>query len=118
MASQAGVFQYLIDAAEEEECKEMILVYYHLLTSAIPLTPQQLDQQIEEWMRTKNNKSINFNIDKTLENLQAIRGKLAHQEEIPLISFDSQGFCYALSLDEAKQVIDYVWDNAFKWNLN
>ena len=27
MASNVGVFQYIIDAAEEEECKEIILVY-------------------------------------------------------------------------------------------
>ena len=30
MANNAGVFQFLIDSAEEEECKEIILVYYHL----------------------------------------------------------------------------------------
>ena len=38
------------DAAEEEETKEIILVYYHLLTSPDPLTPAQLDDRIERWM--------------------------------------------------------------------
>lgn len=118
MASQAGVFQYLIDAAEEEECKEMILVYYHLLTSLTPLTSQQLDQKIEEWMTQKLGKKINFDIDKTLKNLQEICGTINDEDkELSLIRFDNQGDCQALSLDTAKKVIDYVWDNAFKYSV-
>lgn len=123
MASQAGVFQYLIDAAEEEECKEMILVYYHLLISSTPLNSQQLDQRIEEWMNQKLGKSINFDIDKTLKNLQQIQVTISDKEvdnseerEISLLSFNSEGFCHSLSLDEAKKIIDYVWDNAFKYS--
>ncbi|KST66305.1 TMEM143 family protein [Mastigocoleus testarum] len=123
LANNDGVFQMLIDLAEEEECKEIILVYYHLLTSPVPLTPEQLDSRVEEWMEKKLGTTINFDIHGPLDNLANIRGKV-HQNcneventpEVPLLTYDEQGYCQLLSLDDSKAVIDYVWDNAFKYN--
>lgn len=123
LANNAGVFQTLIDIAEEEECKEIILVYYHLLTSPTPLNPEQLDSEIESWMEKKLGTKINFDIKGPLDNLENIRGKThrngsekdsAHQK--PLLTYDSQGFCHVLPLDHALAVIDDVWDNAFQYN--
>lgn len=120
LANNASVFAALIDAAEEEECKEIILVYYHLLTSKISLTPEQLDDRIEEWMDEKFGTKIDFDINGPLHNLEAIRGKIlkegwdeASTPEIPLLSYDEGGFCKVTSLEEAKKIVDYVWDNAF-----
>lgn len=117
MANNASVFGALIDAAEEEECKEIILVYYHLLTSNTSLNPAQLDNQIEAWMEEKFGTKIDFDINGPLRNLQAIRGNIAEEEastsEIPLLTYDDRGFCQVPSLEDAKTVIDYVWDNAF-----
>lgn len=120
IASNAGVFGSLIDAAEEEECKEIILVYYHLLTSKVPLTPEQLDNRIEAWMDEKFGTKIDFDINGPLSNLEAIRGFIVEDRfssasipEVPLLTKDTQGNCHVLSLDDALTVIDYVWDNAF-----
>ncbi|MFB2919197.1 MULTISPECIES: TMEM143 family protein [Aerosakkonema] len=120
LANNASVFGALIDAAEEEECKEIILVYYHLLTSETSLTPAQLDDRIEEWMDEKFGTKIDFDINGPLHNLEAIRGKIvkegwdeASTPEIPLLSYDERGFCKVTSLEDAKQIVDYVWDNAF-----
>ena len=117
LTNNVGVFQYLIDAAEEEECKEIILVYYHLLTSKVPLTAEQLDNCIEEWMEDKFDTKIDFDIQSTLENLSEITGKIVKNgsDEISLLSRDRDNFCHVLSLDDAKIVIDYIWDNAFKY---
>lgn len=122
VASNKGVFQYLVDAAEEEECKENILVYYHLLTSKMPLNPKQLDECIETWMLTKTGKKINFDIDNTIKNLFSIRGNVqlnpdqnATAVQLSLIKQDQEKNLQALPLKQAKQVIDYVWDNAFKY---
>jgi hypothetical protein len=67
--------------------------------------------------------SYNFDIYGPLNNLQEIRGRLNQktkeangEAEISLLSFDREGRCRILSLDEAISVIDYVWDNAFKYN--
>ncbi|MFB2974524.1 TMEM143 family protein [Aerosakkonema sp. BLCC-F183] len=120
LANNGSVFGALIDAAEEEECKEILLVYYHLLTSKTPLTPKQLDDKIENWMEKRFGTKIDFDINGPLRNLQAIRGKIVKDgvetdssSEIPLLTYDEQGFCKIPSLDDAKTVIDYVWDNAF-----
>jgi hypothetical protein len=113
------VFQSLIDSAEEEECKEIILVYYYLLTHSKPLTRKQLDDQIEMWMEEKFGVKIDFDINGPLQNLAAIRGRITKDEtlyEIPLISFDSQGNCCVIPLDDAKEVIDHVWDNLFQYS--
>ncbi|MGK7889317.1 MAG: TMEM143 family protein, partial [Leptolyngbyaceae cyanobacterium] len=50
IANHSAVFQLLIDVAEEEECKEVILAYFHLLQSEHPLSSQELDQTVEEWI--------------------------------------------------------------------
>lgn len=120
LANNASVFGSLIDDAEEEECKEIILVYYHLMTSKNPLNPQQLDDRIEAWMEEKFGTKIDFDINGPLRNLEAIRGKIvkegepeASTPEIPLLTYNEQGFCQVASLDDAKTIVDYVWDNAF-----
>lgn len=115
--NNAGVFHALIDAAEEEECKEIILVYYHLLTNNGCWTPSKLDDKIEVWMEEKFGTKIDFDINGPLGNLESIRGQIAKDrqngQEAPLLTYDSQGCCRVLPLKEAKSVIDDIWDNAF-----
>jgi hypothetical protein len=123
LANNDSVFQRLVDMAEEEECKEIILVYYHLLTSPKPLNPEQLDSHIETWMEEKLGTSINFDIHGPLNNLQDIRGQVIRKAEdadtapeISLLAYDNQGFCRVLPLEDALTVLDHVWDNAFRYN--
>ena len=113
----------IIDLADEEECKENKHLNYHLLTSQNQLTPEELDSRIEAWMQTKLGITINFDINGPLDNLANIFGKLVTNDvsendlpEIPLLRYDKQGFCNVLPLNDAKKVIDYVWDNAFNYN--
>jgi hypothetical protein len=122
MASNAGVFGSLIDAAEEEECKEIILVYYHLLTCKTSLNPEQLDNRIETWMDEKFGTKIDFDINGPLNSLKAIRGKSVKDGSksnsaptVPLLTYDKQRNCRVLPLDEALTVIDSIWDNAFQY---
>ena len=118
LASNASVFQSLIDAAEEEECKEIILVYYHLLTQNEPLTAEQLDDKIEAWMEEKLDTHIDFDIHGPLNNLESIKVSLATAQgdsnvsQEPLLTYDDKR-CKVMPLEDAKKVIDYLWDNAF-----
>ncbi|MBX2862242.1 MAG: DUF3754 domain-containing protein [Leptolyngbyaceae cyanobacterium MAG.088] len=117
LANNAGVFQMLVDIAEEEECKEIILVYYHLLTSPKPLSPQELDANIEAWITEKTGAVINFDIHGPLQNLQRLRGFTGSvKTEKSLLEYDDQGCCHVLTLQEATEVLDYLWDNAFRYN--
>ena len=123
LANNDSAFGRLIDIAEEEECKEIILVYYHLLISQEPLNPEQLDSKIETWMEKKLGTTINFDINGPLNNLQDIKGEVSRNTEqadsaaeISLLTYDSQGFCHVLPLEEAMVLLDQVWDNAFRYN--
>ena len=123
IANNSGVFKYLIDAAEEEECKEIILVYYHLLTTPKPLTPLQLDNQIESWMADKFGTVIDFDIEKPLRNLSEIKicdrqlqGNTYHLKQKALLKRDRHNLCHILPLNEAKHVLDWVWDNIFEYS--
>ena len=122
IANNSGVFQYLIDVAEEEECKEVILAYYHLLTSPTPLTPSQLDDRIETWMLEKFGTVIDFDIENPLRNLAEIKAEIKNSDatayamkQVALLKRDRDSYCRVLPLSEAKQVMDLVWDNLFKY---
>ena len=131
IANNSGVFKYLIDAAEEEECKEIILAYYHLLVSNKTLTAAQLDDRIETWLEQKCNSKIDFDIAKPLKNLADIKAEVKSQEDstysskqVSLLKYEQpEGianlshlrYC-VLPLSKAKQAIDYVWDNLFQYS--
>lgn len=107
----AGVFHRLIDEAEEEECKEIILVYYFLLTHN-RLTKDELDDRIEKWMEEKLGAAIDFDINKAVKNMANLKA----QNKKSLICINSQEKYEVLSLEEANALIDYVWDNFFSYN--
>lgn len=112
LANNSAAFNSLVDEAEEEECKEIILAYYHLLTSDRPLTPSQLDRRIETWMAENYQTYINFDINGPIDNLEKIKG----DRETPLLQRDEQGYCQVLPLLEAKALIDEIWDNIFDYS--
>ena len=117
LANNASVFKMLVDIAEEEECKEIILVYYHLLTSPEPLFPQDLDAKVETWMTEKTGAVINFDINGPLQNLKGLSGLTgANKTKKSLLRHDDRGRCCVLPLQEAAEVLDYLWDNAFHYS--
>lgn len=117
MASNASVFYTVIDAAEEEECKEIILVYYHLLTHPGELTPDALDATIEAWLTQKDEKAtVNFDIVRTIERMQEVHAPLGESANVTaLAQIDDQGYCRVPSLLDAKRVLDKIWDNTFQY---
>jgi hypothetical protein len=100
--NNAGVFHHLVDAAEEEECKEAILAYYFLLISEQPKTPEQLDLQIEQWFSD----TFNFDIDFEIEDA------LAKLTRFGIVSFDNS-YYRAVPLSDAHKKMDLQWDSLF-----
>jgi len=117
MANNTSVFHTVIDAAEEEETKEVILVYYHLLTHDGALTPEALDSSIEAWLAQKATTSVNFDIKHTIEAMTEVRTRLRDTDahETALVRVDESGHCRPLSLLDAKRLLDKIWDNAFQY---
>lgn len=63
-----GVFLRLVDQAEEEESKEVILAYAFLRRSG-PLTEAALDQAIEAWLEEHAQVHVDFEVDDALAKL-------------------------------------------------
>jgi len=103
--NNAGVFHHLIDAAEEEDCKEAILAYYFLLTRKSDFTESALDREIEKWFAEKHETALDFEVDDAMGKLERL--ELAYREGDVL---------RAKPLDESKKRIDWLWDNFFAYN--
>ena len=103
--NNAGVFHRLIDDAEEEDNKEAILAYYFLCTRKGDLTEPRLDAQIERWFAEKHGVKLDFEVDDAM-------GKLERLE----LAWRQGEFLRVKPLDQAKQRIDYIWDNYFTYN--
>ena len=100
-----GVFQHLIDAAEEEEVKEATLAYYFLLTANGALAKSALDDRIEKWFAERWNCDLDFEIEDALHKMQRLglvmrKGDLLEAKPLP----------------QAKKQLDHIWDNYFQFN--
>jgi hypothetical protein len=107
--NNAGVFHHIIDAAEEEECKEAIFGYYFLLRHPRGLTASELDDAIEAWLETRYATLIDFEIDDALRKLKALG--------LCTIENDTGPSYKAIDLNEACRRIDFIWDNYFQYNV-
>jgi hypothetical protein len=121
IATNSSVFHTVIDLAEEEEAKEVILVYYHLLTSCVGCDPVELDTAIERWLATKGAPAVNFDMTVVMEHMQAVRATMCTNgdgapRETALLEIEANGDCRVLSLLDAKRLLDKLWDEAFDYN--
>ena len=110
----AGVFHRLVDEAEEEETKEIILVYYFLLTHD-GLTKEEIDDLIEKWIEEKFHHRLDFNVDKAFGNLRLLQANNGSGNR-SILRVSTDGRCHVLGIQEAKSLIDYLWDNIFSYN--
>lgn len=100
-----GVINYLIDSAEEEECKEAILAYYFLLTQADQgHTAASLDAAIEADFQRRYKISIDFEIEDGLAKLRR-EGLILETEN---------GRLQAVDLVSACRILDKQWDDFFQ----
>ena len=121
LATNSSVFHTVIDSAEEEEAKEVILVYYHLLTTDVGCDPAELDASIEAWLAEKGAPAVDFDMAMVLQNMQAVHATLATKassqpRETALLEIDDDGDCRVLCLLDAKRLLDQLWDEAFDYN--
>ncbi|MFT6863526.1 MAG: hypothetical protein ACJAVK_002087 [Akkermansiaceae bacterium] len=116
LATNRSVFHRVIDSAEEEEAKEMLLVFYHLISSPEEkLTRETLDAKIEKWMEERLGSMIDFDIDGPLGNLTKLRGPARNGKEVALVETGEDGILRTVPLEDAKHVLDHLWDNAFNY---
>ena len=93
-----GVIHQLIDSAEEEECKEVVLGYFMLLQNPAGLNSKQLDKAIEQWFVDELNTPLDFEIEDSL-------GKLIGLELVT----QNAGIYQAKPLLEVKHTLANIW---------
>jgi hypothetical protein len=105
--NNAGVMTQILDEAEEQECRETILAYFYLWKYAPRegWTSAQLDDYVEMELEGKLNLKVDFEIDDALAKL----------EKLNIVKKSGDRY-HAVSLDKALEMLDYRWDNYFKYN--
>ena len=109
LVTNRGVLFTIVDSAEEELGKEMVLAYHHLRRAEKPLTERELDGRVEAWIRKHCGKDVDFDVHKALEYLSSFE----HDGQ-PVIA-ENGGHWSALPLDEAKATLDRHWDKLFEY---
>jgi hypothetical protein len=105
--SNTGVLMRVLDEAEEQECRETYLAYFCLWKYAPPggWTAEQLDDYVELYLEGNANLKVDFEIGDALDKL----------ERLGLVKKDG-GSYRAVPLEKALEVLDWRWDNYFKYN--
>jgi hypothetical protein len=102
--NNAGIFDYIIGAAEEQECKEAFLAYYFLHSADDWPTQATLDRRIEGWLKATFDVDVDFEVDDALAKLDRL-GVLRRDGD-------------RLSVpppDETLAKLDRVWDDFFQF---
>jgi hypothetical protein len=105
--NNSGVLFHLLDEAEEQECREAILAYYYLWRFANEKgwTAPDLDDYVEMDLERLAGLKIDFEIEDALAKLERL--KIVHKA----------GDRYrAYPIEKALEMLDYTWDNYFKYN--
>ena len=100
--NNAGIFDYVIGAAEEQECKEAFLAYHFLHAASSPPTADQLEGRIEAWLRETFGVDLDFEADDALAKLERL-GLLKREGERLAVP----------PLDGALAQLRRVWDDFF-----
>ena len=101
--NNAGVIHHLLDAAEEEECKETILAYYALVRAEKPLDTEAMDSWLEHWFSSQWQCRLDF------DSIDAL-GKL---KRLGLLKGDNQGWRVP-DPTTASAILRHRWNQFFR----
>ena len=102
--NNAGIFDYLIGAAEDQDCKEAFLAYHFLLTPGDGPTEAALDERIERWLKHSFGADVDFECDDAVAKL----------EKLGLLRRDGERLS-VLPLADTLVRLDQAWDNFFPY---
>jgi Protein of unknown function (DUF3754) len=102
--NNAGIFDYMTAAAEEQECKEAFLAYYFLRTAGTALSEAELEDRIEQWLKDTFGVDIEFEVTDALAKLERFR----------LLRRDD-GRLAVIEPEETIARLDRTWGDFFKY---
>lgn len=72
VTNQAGTFDAIVGAAEDQECKEAILAYCFLCCAAAPIRPAELAERVEDWLRQAFGAEVDFKLADAVARLDGL----------------------------------------------
>ncbi|HKI33947.1 MAG TPA: DUF3754 domain-containing protein [Gemmataceae bacterium] len=105
--SNAGVLTRLLDEAEEQEAREIILAYYFLWRYAGEegWTSASLDDYVETYLEGRTGLKVDFEIGDAIAKL----------ERMHVVKKAGDRYS-AVPIEKALEMLDWTWDNYFKYN--
>ncbi|MEM7468479.1 MAG: TMEM143 family protein [Pseudomonadota bacterium] len=108
-----GVISSVVDAAEEEQCKEILMTYFLLSCASSPINEQELDSAAEAWLSNEFDTNVDFKVGKALEEITT----LTETSDDPGLIIRHEDDTYSVcDLVTAKERLDKIWDNAFPYS--
>lgn len=112
-----GVLHSVIDAAEEEQSKEMLLIYFILLQEKLPLSQNQIKDMVNQWTKDHLGVETNIQIYKSLEQLTNLKASGVLTREVSsIVELMDEDLYQASDLSTAKRIVDFIWDNLFQYS--
>ena len=110
-----GTLNAIVDSAEEEQSKGVILTYALMLGDRRPYSQDQVQTMVNAWVEREFSVKADINVKSTLQQLQDLRAPLFDGKEKSLIEKLSDGRLQACEIESAKYILDYIWDHAFQY---
>jgi hypothetical protein len=101
--NNAGIFDAVIGAAEDQECKEAFLAYYFLHVAVERPTQAMLERRIEAWLKETFGVDVEFAVDEALAKLDRLGVLIRTGDRLAVPTFD-----------EALARLDCVWSDFFR----
>ncbi|MEA3067975.1 MAG: hypothetical protein QOK41_1382 [Sphingomonadales bacterium] len=101
--NNAGIFDTMIGAAEDQECKEAFLAFYFLCTATSAPAQGELEDRIESWLARAFGVDVGFKVGEALAKL----------DRLGLLERDGEQLS-VLPPDAALRKLDRVWGDFFR----
>ncbi len=83
--NNAGIFDSMIGAAEDQECKEAFLAYYFLSTAEHAPVQAELEEGIERWLAQAFGVEVGFKVGEALARLERLGLLLRDGEQLSVL---------------------------------
>jgi hypothetical protein len=115
LANNASALAHLVDSAEAEECKELLLAYYILYVERHrDFTQDELDRRIEHWLRAEFSLDVNLEVSDAVRKL-AEKDLLVRRPSPEQEATVSDGILKVYDLPSALRRLDAVWDAYYSY---
>ena len=117
LANNGSLLAHVLDAAEAEQCKELLLAYFLLyIERAHNLTQERLDRRAEDWLANEFQVNVDFDIHEAVQKLVDKR-LVVRQESVNSAVETTFPVLKVYDLPSSLRRLDESWDDCFEDEL-